>query len=105
MKRDPPGTRVESSARMLFCPEKVVPGPKKGTWSQESLQIPGALTRFVHFSHGRNTKIKILEWAELCLENDLRSEKGKGQNRSFFSPVPTGRAEQHVFQQLETKIQ
>lgn len=29
---------------MLVCPKKVVLGPRKGTWSLESLQIPVANT-------------------------------------------------------------
>ena len=42
------------------------------------------LTRFVHFSHGRNTKIKILEWPEMCLGNDPGSKEGKGHHRHSF---------------------
>lgn len=50
------------------------------------------LTRFVHFSHGRNMKIKILEWAEICLGNDLRSKEGKEHHRNSFKPSSHGQS-------------
>lgn len=54
-------------------------GPWRGYKSQ--LQT---LLRLVHFSHGRNTEIKILEWADICLGNDLGSKEEKGHHRNSF---------------------
>lgn len=51
------------------------------------------LAKFVHFSHERNTKIKIVEWPGMCLGNDLGSKEGKGHHRHFPGTSPTDRAE------------
>lgn len=64
--------------RWFLVPERGL-GPWRGYKSQ--LQT---LLRLVHFSHGRNTEIKTLEWADICLGNDLGSKEGKGHHRNSF---------------------
>lgn len=83
-KKNPPDTHIESVARMLFCPKDVFLGPRKGLdhWRVYKSHLQN--TRFVHFSHGRNTKTEILQWPEICLGNDLGRKEGKGHHRHSF---------------------
>lgn len=62
-----------------------------GHWRVYKSQLQ-TLLKLVHFSHRRNMKIKILEWAEICLGYDLGNKEGKGHHRNSFKPSSHGQS-------------